>query len=283
MYKRCIDCFRSGFDRLTKRFPLDEEKNREFQDFFNDLMKSEFCCSSPEIQRELHQKLYALLGIADPYALVKMQSNWTALDLYWTWKPEVLIAPDPFAIALKLAVAGNIIDFGAQSHFDLNKTIDYVMQHGFAHDDSALLKNKLSRAQKVLYLGDNAGEVVFDKLLIEMMMHQNVYFAVRGGPIINDVTLQDAKEVEMGLSADVITSGYNAPATVLEKSSDHFRSHFETADVIISKGQGNFESLSPSRDPRIFFLLVVKCDVIAEMVGYPIGSALVYNFKKQKK
>ena len=134
-----------------------------------------------------------------------------------------------------------------------------------------------------MYLGDNAGEIVFDKLLIETIGNKNVTYVVRSAPILNDVTINDAKEVGIDNVAEVISSGYDAPSTVLSKSGTTFLNKYLSADLIISKGQGNLEGLLYENDPRIFFILMAKCDVIAETLKVNKGSFLVYNKEKIMK
>jgi hypothetical protein len=132
-------------------------------------------------------------------------------------------------------------------------------------------------AESVLYLGDNAGEMVFDKLFLETINHPHVYYAVKGSPVINDVTIEDAKRTEIDQVAQVIDNGYDAPSTLPEMSSAAFRNIYQKADLIISKGQGNFEGLMYRKDPRIFFLLIAKCQVIADYTGSRKGDILIYN------
>jgi uncharacterized protein with ATP-grasp and redox domains len=157
----------------------------------------------------------------------------------------------------------------------LEATIEKVLKSDFAINHSFELKEALSTAKKVLYLGDNAGEIVLDKLFIETIMHPNLHFAVRGAPVINDVTLDDARYVGMDRVADVIQNGYDAPSTILDKCSNEFQKQFYDADVIISKGQGNLEGLLNKTDKQIFFLLMVKCDVIAEALSVKKGDFVV--------
>lgn len=144
---------------------------------------------------------------------------------------------------------------------------------------SSELKEALSTAKTVLYLGDNAGEIVLDKLFIETLMHPNLYFAVRGAPVINDATLDDAQYVGIDAVADVISNGYDAPSTIVDRCSPQFQELFNKADVIISKGQGNLEGLLEKTDKQVYFLLMVKCDVIAEALGVKKGDFVV---RKQK-
>ncbi len=232
---------------------------------------------TPEIQRDLNQRFLEMIGIKDPFAEEKRSSNSAALSLYEEWKPRIISDEDPFDMALRLAIAGNIMDYGASGTFDIHSTINKVLATHFAIDHSFRLKRKIEKAGTILYLGDNAGEIVFDKLFIETIGHGNVTYVVRDAPILNDVTINDAKEVGIDNVAEVISSGYDAPSTVLHKSGPQFLERFRSADLIISKGQGNLEGLLYENDPRIFFLLMAKCDVIAETLKVNKGSFLVYN------
>jgi uncharacterized protein with ATP-grasp and redox domains len=152
-----------------------------------------------------------------------------------------------------------------------------VLKSKFAVDKSMELKEKINSAKKILYLGDNAGEIVFDRLFIETLMHNNVTYVVKGKPILNDVTLQDAEAVGMDMVADVVSNGHGAPSTIVEKCNRQFRKLYEEADLIISKGQGNLEGLIAQKDARVFFLLMVKCEVIAEVLKVKKGDFVVFN------
>ena len=234
--------------------------------------------TAPHIHRELHHKLRNLNGVADPYDEEKRNSNRIALDLYKYWKPRVHAADDPFNMALRLAIAGNIMDFAVASHrFDLEETIGDALGTDLPIDHSSRLHESIKSSRNILYLGDNAGEIVFDKLFIETLAHSDVTYVVRGGPAINDSLMEDAMEVGMDAVATVISNGFDASSTLLDKCSPEFLSAFEKADLIISKGQGNLEGLIDTRDPRIFFLFMVKCDVVAEIIGVDKGSLVVYN------
>ncbi|MFA5647791.1 MAG: ARMT1-like domain-containing protein [Bacteroidales bacterium] len=276
--ERCIACIHRTYNRLFEKYDVTESQQRLFLAFFEHIIGGEFTTSTPDIQRNLSKMLCRIINIDDPFKEEKEESNRVALELYDEWKPRVLNAEDPFKLALRLALAGNIMDYGASTSFDIHKTIDRVLQSNFAIDQSEQLKQKLRNAKNVLYLGDNAGEIVFDRLFIEIMMHGNVTYAVKGGPALNDATADDAVQVGMSYAADVISNGYDAPSTVLERCSDEFLRVYNSADVIISKGQGNLEGLLNENDPRIFFLLMVKCDLIAEMLGVVKGDFVVHNF-----
>ena len=164
--------------------------------------------------------------------------------------------------------------------FDVFKALAEAAAKKPAIDHSAILFKELEKASSVLYLGDNAGEIVLDKLFIETIKHPNLYFAVRGSNIINDVTIEDAKKAGMTKNAKVVANGYDAPSTLLNRCSLEFREVFNKADIIISKGQGNLEGLTDVTNKKILFLLMVKCNVIAEMIGiHEKNTVVAYNQK----
>jgi len=273
---RCFFCFARAFERLIEKDNLQPEEKKQFAyDMFGLFNDVKYDFSIPELSRELHVLLKQYSNNPDPYKEEKNQSNDLVLGMYPELKDIVFQSDNYFNTALRLAIAGNIIDFGISNTFDLHSTIDKVLNSDFAIDDSIQLKQALSEAKTVLYLGDNCGEIVFDKLFIETIMHPNLIYAVRGVPVINDVTLEDAKYVEMDLVADVISNGYDAPSTLLEHCSTEFLEVFNRADVIISKGQGNLEGLLGKTQKEVYFLLMVKCEVIADVLGVKKGDFVV--------
>lgn len=275
--KRCKTCFLNTYQRLFEKFNVGIAQRQKFISFYQEAIIKHKNFSSPEIQKELNNKFCHIINVTDPFAEEKANSNHIALELYEQWKPKVLSSINPFNLALRLAIAGNIMDYGANNSFDIHETINVVLKASFAIDHSALLKNNISKAKRILFLSDNAGEIVFDKLFIETIMYNEVFYAVKGAPVLNDVTMTDAKEVGIDLVADVISNGFDVPSTVLNKCSKEFLEVYNSADLIISKGQGNFEGLVREKDARIFFLLLAKCDVIAEMLNVKKGSLVVFN------
>lgn len=275
--ERCKSCFLNGYQRLFEKFNVELTQRQKFISFYQETIIKLKHLSTPEIQRELNNEFCRLINVSDPFEEEKIKSNAIALALYKQWKPKVLSSGDPFDLALRLAIAGNIMDYGANNSFDVHETINSVLKASLAIDHSALLKNKIKEAKRILYLGDNAGEIVFDKLFIETIMHNNIIYAVKGGPVINDATIKDAKAVGLDMTTKVISNGYDAPSTVLHKCSKEFLEIYNSADLIISKGQGNLEGLMNENDDRIFFLLMAKCDVIGEILNVEKGSFIVYN------
>ncbi|MDD3860815.1 MAG: ARMT1-like domain-containing protein [Bacteroidales bacterium] len=275
--KRCAECFLRGYLRLFKKFDVDEDKQKSFMKIFEQNISELRFFSAPMIQRELNKDFRDIIGIEDPFLSEKKQSNIQAFEIYKRWKPIVFETHDSFKASLRLAIAGNIMDYGAADSFDIDSVIINVLHADFAIDDSCLLKERIQKANKILYLGDNAGEIVFDKLFIETNLSDKVTYVVKSAPVLNDVTMQDAVDTNMHETATVITNGYDAPSTVLSKCSREFMDEYNSSDLIISKGQGNLEGLLKENDDRIFFLLMVKCDVIADLLNVEKGSFVVLN------
>ncbi len=237
----------------------------------------------PVMGQEIHRFVRRISGNSDPYRDVKRRFNHFALTLYPELKRRVEQSPDPFMTAVRLAIAGNVIDFGVSADVEpeeVNRSIAESLTQ--AIDEAAIdsLKEAINDATDILYLGDNAGEIVFDRLLIEQMPHNKVTFVVKGSPIINDATLEDACETGITELVSVIDNGSDAPGTILESCSEAFRRRFEKADIVIAKGQGNYETLS-DMDKDIFFLLKAKCPVIARDIGCEVGSLIV--LKKRRR
>ena len=190
--------------------------------------------------------------------------------------------PNPLVAAAKVAIAANVIDLGVKSQLDESQAAEVLRESWSvgAHGDFADFQRQVDRARTILYLSDNAGEVAIDRLLIEELGPERVTLVVRGKAVINDATIDDARAANLHELVAIIDNGSDAPGTVLDDCSAEFLERFEKADLIIAKGQGNFETLSES-DANIFFLLKVKCPVIAAHVGLPTGTpALVRTSKR---
>jgi len=234
----------------------------------------------PCVTGSIHRLVKSILGGKDLYENEKVEANNLLLNQYHTWKTKVNKSANPLFFAAKLAVVGNIIDYGANSlKTDIGKHIDSLLEQDVVIDDRSLLFRKIKEAKSVLYLGDNAGEIVFDKLFIETLNHTNVTYVVRGDTILNDVTLNDAKFVKMHKFAKVIANGDDSPSTILEKCSTDFMKLYNEADIIISKGQGNFEGLYQTKNSKIFFMLLSKCKVMSEILGTSINDIVITQNK----
>ena len=183
----------------------------------------------------------------------------------------------PLEMAVRLAIAGNIIDFGVTSNIEesqLQRTVAESLEAPLDLDTLADFRKAVTQAKTILYLGDNAGEIVFDRLLVEQLPYQKIAFVVKKSPVINDATMEDAFITGMTDVVEVIDNGSNAPGTILECCSEQFRNRFDRTELIIAKGQGNYETLSDV-DKDIFFLLRAKCSVAAGNIGCQIGDMVL--------
>ncbi|MFH2002219.1 MAG: ARMT1-like domain-containing protein [Planctomycetota bacterium] len=226
---------------------------------------------------EVHALIRADLGVSDPYLAQKKKYNELALALLPRLKQVIQQAEDPLETATKIAIAGNIIDFGALGEgFDVEEAVNQGLASRFGIDEFASLRRDLDRARKVVYVGDNTGEIAFDRLLVEeiqCLFGPEITFVVRGNPILNDATLEDAREVGLADRVEVVASGGDAPGCELDRS-PALQPLFESADLILSKGQGNYEALSLEPYP-IYFLLRIKCKIIARDIGGEKGAGVV--------
>lgn len=272
----CIPCIVNSYLRLVETDVIPENLQEGLlRKLLLFLSETDYSQSPPALGRELHQIIREELKDPDPYLRIKKKYNKMMLDLYPSFRERVEQSDDPFDTAMRLAIAGNVIDFGAKYQFDVMETIDQVVHKKLAIDDSRMLRKSLEQAQTLLYIGDNCGEIVLDKLFLESIQVPRKYFVVRQGPIINDITPDDAIMTGMDLVAQVITTGDVAPGAVWETSSEEFRNLFNLADVVISKGQGNLEGLLNVPHDQLYFLLVTKCDLIAETIGVGKGAYVI--------
>jgi damage-control phosphatase, subfamily I len=174
---------------------------------------------------------------------------------------------------VKLAIAGNVIDLGAKSDLSGAEVLS-AMRGALAeplHGSAQALAAAAARAQNILYLADNAGETVFDRLLLSRLPRGRVTIAVRGRAILNDATLAEAREAGLGAFGPLVENGAAVPGTHLPACSPEFVERFRAADLVISKGQGSFESLWEETAPA-FFLFRVKCPIAAAMTGFPLNG-----------
>jgi len=271
----CIPCIVNSFRRLLQSGILpNAEKEPAMRRLLDFLARADYRQSPPALGRVMHRMIREVLKNPDPYKAIKEKFNTMMLGLYDDFQKMVRHADDPFDMAMRLAIAGNVIDFGPQHQLDVMDTMQRVVHADLAIDDSSQLRRDVQSASTILYVGDNCGEIVTDKLFIEMMNHPHIYFAVRGSPVINDVTVEDAQIVGMSQVAQIVTTGDDAPGAVWETASDDFKKLLLTADVVIAKGQGNLEGLIDVKH-TIYFLLVTKCDLIANRVGAKTGDFIV--------
>jgi len=273
-YLDCFPCFLRQALEAARMAGADEERQRLILDRTMALLQDASLESKPpEIGDGVHRIVRQLTGDDDPYAAVKAESTREALRLYPRLKALVAEDGDRLERAIRIAIAGNVIDFATGADFDIKEGLERILNQPFAINDIAAFRKALSEARSVLYLGDNAGETVFDRVLIEAL-DVPVIYAVKGGPIINDATVDDALAAGLDEVAEVVSTGSDAPGTILSRCSAEFRALYERAELVIAKGQANYETLS-GEGGRLFFLLKVKCPVIARDIGAPVGSIVL--------
>ncbi|PAX52967.1 damage-control phosphatase ARMT1 family protein [Brunnivagina elsteri] len=232
--------------------------------------------SPPAMAQLIHRRLREITGVDDPYRDAKDWQNRIAMELIPALRAEIESANDPLLMATRLAIAGNVIDMGSNGNLteaDVRQALNQAMVEPFFGEQDRF-RQAIAKAKSILYLADNAGEIAFDQLLVEQISPERVTFAVRGSPVINDATLADARTVGLDKIVKVIDNGSDAPGTILNDCRQEFRRRFADADLIIAKGQGNFETLS-NEPGNIFFLFKVKCAVIADLVNQPIGMQML--------
>lgn len=277
MQSDCFFCHLRTLEKQIKKFSPPETTRKaligEFIDQYG-AIKEQY---NPFVAAAIHALIRKYLKVEDPYEQEKAESNRVALQIIDRWKAKVEKHNHRAQSALKLALAANIIDFGPGHAFDIQEDIQRLHEQPLAIDQSTALFEQTEKANHILYLADNAGEIVFDKLFLQQLHHPNITVAVRGFPVINDATLNDAALIKLHDVANVIQNGNDAPSTLLDRCSKTFMEHYRSADVIIAKGQGNFEGLMFENDPRIWFALVAKCDVIAKMMGIEKNQTAIVN------
>lgn len=267
--KSCLDCIPCFFDqalRIGRMATNDERKIKELLDEVGMMLKDiPLESTPPETGRLIQRKIREIIGNSDPYKDIKRENTRESLRLYPHLKREVEKSNDRLLTAIRIAIAGNVIDMGPNKSFNIEEDLDEILRRDFAICDYDRFKQRLVKTDDILYIGDNAGESVFDRVLIEEM-GKSVTYVVRGIPVINDVTYQDAIEAGLDKVATILSSGTDAAGTVLETCSDEFKEIYRNSGFIVSKGQGNYEALSEEKHP-IFFLLKAKCRVIADDIG----------------
>ncbi|MHB9129680.1 MAG: damage-control phosphatase ARMT1 family protein [Armatimonadota bacterium] len=236
---------------------------------------------APIMGQRIHQLIRMRVGNDDPYRTIKAESNALALEWFPRLQAQIRAANDPLALAIRAAIAGNIIDYGAKRQVDrqgIEATLTRALAMSLEKETLTIFREALANAGSILYLADNAGEIVFDRLLIECLPREKVTLVVRGAPVINDATHADAATVGLGALVEVMDNGSDIPGTVVDQCAPAFQQRFATADVIIAKGQGNFETLVDAGRP-IFHLFIVKCPMVATLVGCPMDTP-VFQYRK---
>lgn len=311
-YLDCIPCFFKQALEASKIAGANEKTQKRVLDKLAEtITKFPLTSSPPEMGRIIYGLVKKITRKDDPYLKIKEKSNRLALNIYDKLKKKTSRSPDKLLMAVKLAIAGNIIDYGVKNSLNvdaeltkiLNEENKAIKEENRAMFDYAKFKSVLKKAKTILYLADNAGETVFDRILIEEINpvrsnppaadapdrhrgtsngvkkidgDKKIVYAVKEKPVINDALIEDARMCGIDKLVEVISSGSDAPGTILSLCSPSFLTIYKKADMVISKGQGNFEALSAAKR-QIFFLFMAKCPVIAKDVGCSIGDVILQH------
>ena len=275
----CIPCFLRQALEAGRRISQDEELvGQALRRILSKVSDFDLSLSPPEMGQEIHRILRQEVGNDDPYLQIKKDSTQIALSVAPQAHEQIAQSDDPFEAAVRFAISGNILDFALLSVWNddrIKASFAKAQNHPIDTNMVKQLKQDLDNAKNVLILADNAGETVFDSLLIEQLPeHLEVTYAVKGSPVINDAVEADAIDAGIDELAEVIDNGTDAPGTLLHQCSSSFIEYFNSADVVIAKGQANFETLNTA-NREIYFLTQIKCPVIAKAYDYQVGDWIV--------
>lgn len=286
-YLECIPCFFNQCIQIGKKAGLSEEGQKRLIDKIAlTIPEISATMTPPEMAGIILEEIKKEIQVDDPYQSEKEQSNRLVKTLVPEIESLIKEADQPLLMAVELAIAGNIIDYGAKNNFKIHEELELILdkeekiieQGSTEFFKFESFKSNLKTASRILYIGDNVGEHYFDVQLIKQITKTNpnatIHYATRGFPALNDVLVEDALEAGIDKYATIISSGSKLPGTVLSQCTIEFIATFSKADMIISKGQGNYETLS-SANGKIFFLLMAKCPVIANDVGCGIREILL--------
>ncbi len=267
--KDCKECCIDQIRRLAILLGTDQAK--VLKAFEEDFAKGELK-TAPEYAEFIFHEFRKLTGIDDPYKDIKESSNIEAQELIVDISAEISKKFSGLRKFIELAIVGNVIDYGAFKEVHISKFISEALSASYFKFDIEALEKDLNEAKTVLYIADNAGEIIFDRLLLEYIhsLGKKITVAVRGGAIINDVTFIDAEFAKLHDFAKIISTGSRIPGILLKKCSKEFVQNYTDADLVISKGQGNFETIycmEKVKPKKLYYLFVVKCQTVATLLG----------------
>lgn len=264
----CVPCIMSHIVHMAKiTTDTDTRRLKIVRESLSKVVQADFNVSPPEQTRLFHRAIKEVSGVDDPYREIKDQSTECALNLLPLLREEIERRDNRFEAIVRVVIGGNIIDYGANRHYDLDGVWEQMLEvFDMPLDGDAVkrLREAMDAADRIFYVADNCGEAVFDRLLIEPYRHK-ITLGVRGEPILNDITPREIESSGLNLVPHLHT-GDMTPGVSMRHSSEEFIAAMRDADLVIAKGQGNFETLH-EYDRPIFFLLRVKCQVIADLIG----------------
>lgn len=277
--KECLDCIYNQSTRVSDFLQVTTTQAKEISEIAKQhIANFDHLSTPPHNATPMYEAIANYLEVDDLYDDMKNQASKKAQEFIPTCKKAIKASNIPLKGAIKTAIAGNVIDLAAEVMFDLEEEIEKIFTTNFAIDDFDDLELKLKTTKKLVYLADNAGEEVFDKLCIETIKkifpQIEVFYFVRGKPIINDLTIEHAKKSGLDQVATLVDSGVPTPGYAIDFAHSKAHEIFKSADCVISKGMGNYECLGEEKNYPIFFLLKVKCQVVARAIGAKLGDII---------
>jgi uncharacterized protein with ATP-grasp and redox domains len=275
----CVSCIINQSAKVADAIAANDSLKNELTSTIEIMSRDfSFTHNPPEIAADVYEKMAEIANKIDLYDEVKALSTKKALSFVPLLQEKLKNSSNKLLTATKIAVAGNVIDLAAEVEFDLEEELTKIFHTDFTHNDFELLKSSLGVARSVVILGDNVGEHIFDYMFVQTLqeLYPNVvcHYLVRGKPIINDVTIKEAKEAGFDTLCHLVDSGVNTPGFTYHRATKEAQKLFDSADLDISKGMGNYECLSPSHRKNICFLLKVKCGVVASSLDAEVGNII---------
>ena len=273
----CVGCIINQSVKVSDAIRASDTLSKKLTSTVQEMSKDfSYNQNPPEIASYVYEKMAEIANKTDLYDEVKEHSTQKAISFIPLLKDKLQKSENKLLTATKIAVAGNVIDLAAEVEFDLEDELNKIFHTHFSHNDFDRFSDELSNAKNVVILGDNVGEHIFDFMFVEILKelfpNAKYTYMVRGNPIINDVTMKEALECGFDQLCNLVDSGVNTPGFAYTRANEKSKKLFDEADLVISKGMGNYECLSPSHRDNICFLLKVKCGVVANSLGREIGD-----------
>lgn len=273
----CVGCIINQSLKVASAIAADEALREKLLSSVTQSSKSfSFSKTPPDVASDVYAMMAQIAQKKDLYDEVKEHSTQKALEYVPFLENKIANSQDKLLTAVKAAIAGNVIDLAAEVEFDLHETIEKIFDTDFGHDDFEMLRERLENSSSLLVIADNAGEHIFDYLFIQTLQQLypalSISYMVRGVPIINDVTMKEAKEAGFDKLCHLIDSGVDTPGFMYARANKESQKLFDEVDLVITKGMGNYECLSPSPRQNLCYLLKVKCGVVADSLGKVVGD-----------
>lgn len=279
LHEACVSCIVEQSLKVAKAINADADLTHKLHSRVEELSREfSFLHTPPQVAAYVYKEMALIAGMSDLYAKQKRDATLKALGYIDKLSHRIATSDEKLLTAIKVAVAGNVIDLAAKVEFSLEDELESIFCTPFAIDHFEHFRSALEESKSVLLLGDNAGEHIFDKLFLqtirELYPTKKLYFMSRGAPIINDITYDEAISSGLGEVAKVVDSGVDTPGFDYQRATKEARDLFDSVDLVISKGMGNYESLSPTHRGEVCFLLKVKCEVVARSLGQSVGEII---------